>query len=156
MTRYVCGYCETPVNTADEFNSHNCSGKPKPFRAIEDYLTKTEAEKMTGFKKFDSGKRQWHLMPKSALSEVVKVLEFGAEKYGSFNWLEHSKDVKWTRYLNALERHLVKFQSGVNNDDDSNLPELAHLICNAIMLLEYQLHAKGIDDRYKPSGGENV
>ena len=48
---------------------------------------------MTGLK-FDSEKPRMDLLPPKAISEVAKVLGFGAEKYGPENWrlLENLQD----------------------------------------------------------------
>ena len=103
----------------------------------------------SGFKKFDGAKAQWHLMPEAALEQVLKVLEHGAAKYGDYNWIDNAAEVQWTRYQNALERHLKAFKQGQDMDKDSGLYELAHLACNALMLLQYQIENKGIDNRRK-------
>lgn len=99
---------------------------------------------MSEFKKDDSCKLRWHLMPEPALAEVLKVLEHGAKKYGDFNW---RNGTDWTRYQNALERHLKAFKQGGDIDPESGLYELAHLACNALMLLTFKLENIGNDDR---------
>lgn len=104
---------------------------------------------MSEFKKFDQGKLEWNLMPEPALEEVMKVLQYGKSKYGDWNWLDNSANVNWSRYLNALERHLKKFKNGQDLDAESRLYELAHIVCNALMLLQYQIQNTGIDDRKK-------
>ena len=104
---------------------------------------------MSGFKKFDEGKLEWDLMPEEALEEVMKVLQYGKRKYSAWNWLDNSAEVNWTRYSNALERHLKKFKKGQDFDEESGLYELAHLGCNLLMLLQYQILKKGIDNRRK-------
>ena len=38
--------------------------------------------------RFNSDKPRWGLVPQSALLPMVKVLEFGAEKYAPFNWMK--------------------------------------------------------------------
>jgi hypothetical protein len=108
------------------------------------------------FKKFDSGKLRWNLMPEEALEEVMKVLQHGASKYGDFNWVDNASEVEHTRYINALERHLKKVKRGIDTDPDSGLPELAHIACNALMLLQYQLLKLGIDDRRKFVSVEDI
>ena len=40
---------------------------------------------MTG-KKYDGEKPQMYLLPPKAITEVAKVLTFGASKYGPDNW----------------------------------------------------------------------
>jgi len=101
------------------------------------------------FKKFDSGKAQWHLMPEESLAEILKVLEVGAAKYDAMNWIEKHQDVKWTRYLNALERHLKAFKLGQDFDQETGLDELAHMGANVLFLLTYRMRKLGIDDRPK-------
>lgn len=99
------------------------------------------------FKKNDLGKEDLMLVPEEAMLEVVKVLMFGANRYGKFNWLENSDGVNWSRFANALERHYKKFKLGIDYDDDSKLYELAHVIANALFLLTYQINELGTDDR---------
>jgi len=148
LSHYKCGICAAGFNTFVSYNSHKCL-QEKPFRSVEKFLTQTEEVMQNNFKKFDNEKPRWSLLPMDAVEEVVKVLTFGAHKYGDNNWLEHADEVKWSRYSSALLRHMAKFQTGADKDVDSNLPELAHIACNALMLLAYQLHAKGVDDRFK-------
>ena len=101
------------------------------------------------FKKNDAGKARWDLMPEAALAEVLKVLEVGAQFYGPRNWAENHQDVKWSRYLNALERHLKKFKRGQDFDEETGLDELAHMAANVLFLLTYRLKGLGVDDRWK-------
>lgn len=106
------------------------------------------------FKKFDSGKAQWHLMPEPALAEVLKVLEDGAKKYGEFNWIDNSEGVAWTRYINAMERHFKNLKRGNDFDPDSGRYEAACIATNALFLLTYQLFKLGTDNRRKdPKNG---
>lgn len=104
---------------------------------------------MTGFKKFDDDKLEWHLMPESALEQVMIVLQGGKHKYGEFNWIDNADEVKYTRYMNALERHFKSFKKGQDIDPDSGSYELACVIANALFLLEYQIQNVGIDNRRK-------
>lgn len=103
----------------------------------------------SNFKKNDAGKLQWHLMPEDALEQVMHVLHDGGIKYGEYNWLSNANEVKFTRYMNALERHWRDFKRGQDYDLDSNRYELAHTIANALFLLQYQIEGIGIDDRRK-------
>jgi Domain of unknown function (DUF5664) len=112
------------------------------------------SKSVDGFKKFDDGKLQWDMMPEAALEQVIKVFMLGQKKYGRWNWLDNAAEVSYTRYLNAMERHFKKFKRGQDFDEESGLPELAHLICNALMLLTYQLLKLGIDDRRKDLKGK--
>lgn len=104
---------------------------------------------MSGFKKFDAGKLEWDMMPEEALEEVMKVLQFGAKKYGNWNWLDNADEVQYTRYMNAIERHFKKFKKGQDADEETGLPELAHVIVNCLFMLQYQCQGAGIDNRRK-------
>lgn len=110
---------------------------------------------MSGFKKFDQGKLEWSLMPEDALEEVMKVLQVGKDKYGDWNWLDNADEVKYTRYINASERHFRKFKKGQDYDEETGLYELAHDICNKLFLLQYQIENVGIDDRRKRKPKKN-
>ena len=84
-------------------------------------------------KKYDSGKLQWHLLPIKAIEKVVKVLGFGAEKYGEDNWMvvENSR----VRYFDAAMRHLTTWYNGERYDKESGYHHLAHAICCIVFLL---------------------
>jgi hypothetical protein len=87
---------------------------------------------MTG-RKYDRGKRDWTLMPWSALEWVVKVLEHGEQKYERDNWQQ--VDNGRQRYLAAAFRHLIAHTKGERLDEESGLPHLAHACCCLLFLL---------------------
>jgi hypothetical protein len=63
-------------------------------------------------------------------------MTFGAEKYEDHNW----KLVEPERFLGAMIRHLVHHFKGKVIDDDSGLPTLSHLACDALFLLWHHLN----------------
>lgn len=83
--------------------------------------------------KFDDGKRDYTLLPWAGVEEIVKVLEFGAQKYDRDNW-KKVEDAQ-RRYTKAAFRHLVAHAQGEINDTESGLPHLAHLGCCILFLL---------------------
>lgn len=83
--------------------------------------------------KHDSGKLDYTLVPWDGLEDVVKVLEFGAQKYSRDNW--RKVEGGDTRYLAAAFRHLIAHNSGEANDPESGLPHLAHAGCCLLFLL---------------------
>lgn len=105
-----------------------------------------ELEEMLEGKKFDQGKPDYSLIPALAEREVVKVLTMGKEKYGAYNWM---KGMDFSRLEGALRRHLSEHKLGNDIDDESGLDHLAHVIVNAMFLLEYKLRDIGNDDRVK-------
>lgn len=87
--------------------------------------------------KFDKGKLRFSLFPIETLNPILEVLEHGAEKYGAGNW-RNLEDPR-TRYADALHRHYVDYLTGVRFDHDSKLPTLAHLACDALFLLAFDI-----------------
>jgi len=81
----------------------------------------------TGFTKFDAGKIKYSVFPNSVLEDVIRVMMFGANKYGMDNW-KLCEDP--TRYYDAGRRHEESWKSGEKFDPESGLPHLAHAICN--------------------------
>lgn len=95
-------------------------------------------------KKFDQGKAPWDLLPFDAVEQIVRVLEFGAGKYGAYNW---SKGMDHSRLFAAAMRHLTSHWRGETLDSETGLPHLAHALCCLLFLQAYQLRGEGRDDR---------
>ena len=105
---------------------------------------------------FDTGKLEWSLMPWTCLKEVVKVFAYGAyyKKPKSYGRHNYQKGVSVTALLNSIERHKVAFfYECQDNDDESGLSHLAHLICDAIMALYMVMFKPEFDDRKKYRDG---
>lgn len=83
--------------------------------------------------KYDSDKLRWDLLPIDTIEDVVKILTFGANKYGPDNWqgLDNFED----RYYGALMRHITAWRKGEKMDEESGLSHLAHAMCNLVFLL---------------------
>lgn len=78
--------------------------------------------------KKDEGKLRPTLVPVALIQAVAKVRMYGTEKYGDpKNW----RDVEPERYRDALYRHWLAYLSGERLDEESGLPHLWHLACNA-------------------------
>jgi hypothetical protein len=92
----------------------------------------------------NEGKLKWSLVDFKSLEPMVRVLEFGAEKYEIDNW---KKGLKVTEICESLLRHIHSFLEGENNDSESGLPHLGHIQVNA-MFLSYMINDKPeMDDR---------
>lgn len=98
--------------------------------------------------KLDQGKIPLELLPFESLAEVGKVLAFGAEKYGRYNW---RSGMEWTRLVGAVLRHLFAWMRGEHLDPESGLSHLAHAACGLLFLLAYEINQVGTDDRYAPA-----
>lgn len=95
-------------------------------------------------KRYDKGKNRLELIPPSLLENVGKILTFGAEKYEDNNWM---KGMKWSRCMGSLKRHLLAFEKGIDIDEESGELHIAHVIVNAMFLLEYSKTHPECDDR---------
>lgn len=83
--------------------------------------------------KYDAGKDPWHLLPWDEVTTVVRVLAFGAAKYGADNWkhVDNARD----RYFSAALRHLVSWRQGEVVDPESGQPHLAHAVACMLFLM---------------------
>lgn len=98
-------------------------------------------------KHFDEGKIQFeYIFTMSGLDDVAKVGTFGAQKYGHWNYRVGST---YMRFLGSCCRHLIAFIRGENFDKESGHPHLAHLIFDALIIMQWMHDGVGLDDRYK-------
>jgi hypothetical protein len=98
-------------------------------------------------KKFDSGKIRLELLPTESLEEIAKVLMFGANKYGEYNW---RGGMHWSRLMGATLRHCFKWISGETYDQETGITHLAHAATDLLFLISYQKNNVGTDDRHDP------
>ena len=94
--------------------------------------------------RFNEGKPRWSLVPQSALIPMVRVLEFGAKKYGDYNW---TKGLSIRETCESLKRHLDAFMEGEDDDPESKLSHIGHIQCNALFLSWMMENRKDLDDR---------
>ena len=98
------------------------------------------------FKKADTGKPTFELLPFELLAETNKVLQHGAAKYGILNW-QKKEGFLYSRCFNALLRHMFAFWRGEDNDPETGLSHLSHAMCNLIFLMYHFKNNKAADDR---------
>jgi hypothetical protein len=102
-----------------------------------------------GATKHDSSKPRLGLLPWTSLTEIAKVLTFGADKYEKYNW---RKGFTYERVMGATLRHLAAFSEGEDNDPETGLSHLAHAGCNVLFLLHFVITNTGTDDRPNTKG----
>lgn len=95
--------------------------------------------------RYDFGKLRWDLVPDDALEKVVEIFTHGSAKYNDENWRD---GFSWKRCIGSLKRHLKAFTIGEDIDEDSGCLHLSQVIWNAMVLLWFQIHFKGNDDRF--------
>ena len=108
----------------------------------------TTTDKLTEFKKDDSGKTDLSMLPFEELLYVAKVLEYGAVKYEKNNW---KKPVPWCRLMSACLRHLTAWLGKKDQDPDTahleGVTHIHHAICSLLFISYQQRNNVGTDDR---------
>ncbi len=85
------------------------------------------------------------LLPSEGIRQGAKAMKQGADKYGAFNW--RNKHVQARIYADAIIRHVLEWVDGVDEDKDSGLHPLAHVIANGALVLDAIKHGNLIDNR---------
>lgn len=98
-----------------------------------------------GGTRYNAGKLKWSLVSWRALEPMIKVLMFGAAKYSPNNW---KKGLTYTEICESLQRHMNSFLEGEDNDKESKLEHIGHILCNAMFLSYMVLFRKDLDDRF--------
>lgn len=81
----------------------------------------------------------------TAMAELAKVMEGGAEKYDKNNW---KLGAPITEIEDSLMRHVLDFHNCEDEDKESKLHHMAHVIFNAAGIIEHQaMHGGEFDDR---------
>lgn len=91
---------------------------------------------------FKDDKLRWDLLPMEEIEDIVKVYHAGAKKYGPNNW--QNLDNGFERYRAAAARHLMEYLKGERVDADTGCLHLAQYAWNAIAMLWYDKHGKGL------------
>ena len=92
----------------------------------------------------NEGKLRWSLVDFNSFSPMVKVLEFGAKKYGIDNW---KKGLYTTQICESMLRHIFAYLDGENLDEDSGLSHIGHIQANSMFLGFMDLKIPQFDDR---------
>ena len=88
--------------------------------------------------RYNNGKTKWSLVDFKSLEPMVKVLEYGAQKYSPDNW---KKGLPTKEVCESLLRHTFAYMSGEDIDKESGCEHLGHMMCN-IMFLNYIMREK--------------
>jgi Domain of unknown function (DUF5664) len=88
------------------------------------------------------------LVPPAGLIYASLAMANGADKYGPYNWRE--KKVQAMIYLEAAMRHILSYQDGESNAQDSGAPHLGHAIACLLIIIDALETGNLIDNRPKP------
>jgi len=79
------------------------------------------------------GIRDWlcQRCPTEWMDDAVQVFEYGQRKYKAWNW---AKGMAWSVPMGCILRHAKAIYEGEQNDPESGLPHIGHIVCNMIML----------------------
>lgn len=90
---------------------------------------KAKATTEKGAMRFNAGKEKWGLVNFEALKPMVQVLMYGAKKYEPRNW---EKGLSKEEILESMLRHVFELLKGNLIDEESGLPHIGHIQCNAL------------------------
>jgi hypothetical protein len=79
-----------------------------------------------------------------SVREAARVFGYGAKKYAAWNWI---KGMPWSVPLGCALRHAFAIIEGEELDPESGLPHRGHLVCNLIMLAQFERTYPEGDDR---------
>lgn len=92
-----------------------------------------------------SDKIPLHLWPTTATVLGAMALLDGGLKYGRNNY--RAVGVRASIYIDAANRHIMRYASGETLDPDSGLPHLAHALASIAILVDAEAAGKLNDDR---------
>lgn len=93
--------------------------------------------------KADAGKPRLSLVPPEIIRDIARIREYGIAKYGT---AESWREVEPQRYRDAMFRHLLAYiEDPQGVDEESGLPHLWHLACNAAFLCEMEKEKYGTE-----------
>lgn len=81
-----------------------------------------------------------------AIRELIRVSTFGAHKYARGSWKTVPNGA--VRYNDAMARHFIDDQAGVEVDEESGISHKAHLAWNALATLQLAIEKKKRDEEY--------
>lgn len=101
----------------------------------------------TGSLRFNEGKPEVSQLDPRFILALADLMTVSAKKYGRYNW---SLGQEYHTPFDSCVRHLLKFMSGENLDEESQKSHLIHAAANIMILwTSMQLDKPELDTRYK-------
>lgn len=141
----VCGMCEQAWGT-----NPNCPCSTNPTvadRERKEYSRPTVSDHKPSNPKDAIGatKLPMHLIPGTALAHLSLAFLEGALKYGKYNW--RVVGVRASIYLDAMKRHIEKWENGQDGDEATRINHLASVMACCAIILDATNSGKLTDDR---------
>ena len=157
-------YCGNEYEIETIFNDSSCYLKKLGSCSFdESFLEPISAEPVS--LRYNTNKPKWSLMDYESIEDMLRVLAYGRHKYSIFadeNGVEHkgvditpeqaatmeclydARD-NWKNKtdmevpIDSLQRHIAAIMKGEQNDKESGLPHIAHVMANAMF---YSYHSR--------------
>ena len=106
----------------------------------------TANKSSTGSLRFNNGKPEVSQVDPRFIKALADLMTKSAKKYGKFNW---ALGQEFHTPFDSLQRHLLDFMSGEDNDKESGLSHLIHAAANCMIIwTSLQLGDKSLDTRF--------
>lgn len=113
------------------------SAFPPPMLDMVQTIRSSEENKQT------LGKPRYSLLCWDAIEGLVRIREYGCNKYPSKDsW----RKVEVQKYVDAAMRHLVAMQRGSFLDEESGLSHADHVMCNMMFVSQLQKEGAANDN----------
>jgi hypothetical protein len=148
----AAGYANVGVYCFDN-NDHSvadlgtmCSDVPESYVMKWDPKLFDDIYKNKVIGRFNQGKMQWTMMDFKSMEPMIQVLMYGAKKYDRDNWKKACP--KKLDLLDSLERHFIGLVAGESVDQESGLPHIGHLMCNAMFYSYWEQKTNGLFENF--------
>jgi len=139
----ICGNCDNVWGTAD-----NCACKftdPPEELSPDKGIPEMKPSNPNPKDAIGVTKLPMHLIPGTALAHLSLAFMEGALKYGKFNW--RVAGVRASIYLDAMKRHIEKWENGQDFDEETRINHLASVMACCSIILDATACGKLTDDR---------
>ncbi len=93
----------------------------------------------------DSALTHWHnMMMREHVADCAHVFEYGKRKYAAWNW---AKGMAWSIPVACALRHAhALWVEEQENDAESGLSHIGHILCNTTMILHFTRNYPDLND----------
>lgn len=101
-------------------------------------------------KRHNNDKPRMSIVPRAAIEECAKAMEYGAKKYSMHNWRVGGKKASSHYLADSALRHIYSYLDGEDIDAESNNSHIGHALANLAFIAQLTRDNAITDDRYKP------